>query len=137
MMSLEHAKLFRSDALMPVDRNPTIVMSADPPSQRALAETRLLTDAATLAESRKLSDADALEEAARLDPGNYRRLRGYQTGYLTEPGTDTNGAATAKFSELVDKLVSLSGMSYGDAAEKVAEKAPNLISAYRSEWSHV
>jgi hypothetical protein len=53
---------------MPVDRNPTITFSADPPSQRALAETRFLTDADSLAQQHNLSEVEAMEEAARLDP---------------------------------------------------------------------
>jgi hypothetical protein len=124
---------------MPVDHNPTITMSADPPSQRALAETRFLTDAATLQDQRKLSEADALEEAARLDPGNYRRVRGYNTGYLTEPSTSLSGEASKRFAELIEAKVNASGgtLTYGDASNQVAEERPELFNAYRAEWSHV
>lgn len=121
------------------DKNPIIVMSTDPPSQHQLAETRLLTDAATLAERLKLSDADALEEASRRDPGNYRRLRGYSTGYLTEPSTSLSGEASKRFSELIAAKVNASGdtLAYGDAFDQVAQESPELFSAYRAEWSTV
>jgi hypothetical protein len=121
------------------DKNPTIVMSTDPPSQRHIVESRLLTDAATLQEQRNLSEADALEEAARLDPGNYRRVRGYNTGYLSEPGTSLSKNATEQFADLVNAKVQASGdaMTYGEAFEEVAKEHPKLFSDYRAEWAHV
>lgn len=119
---------------MPVDRNPAITFTANQQSQRQLAESRFLTDAASLQQQHGLSEIEAMEEAARLDPHGYERYREFSTGYLTEP-TTTN--ASKQFTDAVDALVRISGITYGDAYNKAAEMNPELFAAYRAEWSNV
>jgi hypothetical protein len=119
---------------MPVDRKRTIIMSDAPITQRRLAEGRFLTDADSIAQQRGLSDIEAMEEASRLDPSTYQRYRNYTTGYLTEPSTAN---ATQQFTDAVDGLVRISGMTYGEAFNKAAEMNPELYAAYRAEWANV
>jgi hypothetical protein len=119
---------------MPVDRNPAITFTTGELGQRHLAESLFLTEADSLQQQHGLSEIEALGEAARLDPHAYRRYREFSTGYLTEP-TTTN--ATQQFTDAVDGLVRISGITYGEAYEKAAEMNPELYAQYRAEWANV